>query len=562
MSPSRRLRVYWERYAAPTRTERDAGFRAVLDAATGRGLRVAGLFGVAALVGAAVAVGVTTLIAGGDMVEATVEATLQIGRVLTDKLFVFAAAAVFLAVARFRPRLTVGRWLVAAYVLVAAGFLTADDVARADIEFLAAWLSLLLLLTVGTVPFQPVQTLALGLLITIVHTGATAVPGMEVSLDVSENVRRIAYLVLVTFLCTVMNGALYAGRYGQYRVTERLARLRDRLERRSQLLETRGAELEAQQAELESSLGRLSRAQTQLVQQEKMASLGQLTAGVAHELKNPLNFVNNFAQLSAELLDDFEDELREDDGRSVAEALGASGDLLDDLRANAAKIREHGRRADGIIRSMLAHSRATPGPHRPAPLNGLLEEYVGLAYHGMRAEHTGFNVEIEKSLDPAVGDVEMVPEEMGRVFLNLLDNALQATRERAADGEPDYAPRLSVATRPLPRGGAEVRVSDNGRGIPDDVLDRIFEPFFTTKPTGEGTGLGLSLTYEIVVHGHGGTLDVETAEGEGTTFVVSLPGEDPAATGGAAASGAAASGMASGGMASGGAAGRGGEAQD
>ena len=529
MSPRRRLRVYWERYAAPTRTERDAGFRAVLDAATVRGLRVAGLFGVAALVGGAVAIGVTTLIAGGGMVEATVEATLQIGRVLTDKLFIFAAAGVFLLVARFRPRLTLGRWLVAAYVLVAAGFLTADDVARTDIEFLAAWLSLLLLLTVGTVPFQPVQTLALGLLILFVHTAAAALPGMDASLDASETVRRIAYLVLVTFLCTAMNGALYAGRWGQHRVAERIARLRDRLERRSVLLEARSGELEAQQAELESSLDRLSRAQTQLVQQEKMASLGQLTAGVAHELKNPLNFVNNFAQLSAELLDDFEDELREDPSRPISEGLDASGDLLADLRANAAKIREHGRRADGIIRSMLAHSRAQPGPHRPAPLNGLVEEYVGLAYHGMRAEHTGFNVDIQKSLDPAVGEVSMVPEEIGRVFLNLLDNALQALRARAADEGDGYAPVLSVATRPMPGGGAEVRVADNGAGISADVRDRIFEPFFTTKPTGEGTGLGLSLTYEIVVHGHGGTLDVETAEGEGTTFVVTLPGEDPVA---------------------------------
>ena len=529
MSPRRRLRVYWERYVAPTRTERDPAFRAVLDAATVRGLRVAGLFGVAALVGGAVAVGVTTLIAGGGMVEATVEATLQIGRVLTDKLFIFAAAAVFLLVARLRPRLTLGRWLVAAYVLVAAGFLTADDVARADIEFLAAWLSLLLLLTVGTVPFQPVQTLALGLLILVVHTAAAALPGADVSLDVSENVRRIAYLVLVTFLCTAMNGALYAGRWGQHRVAERIARLRDRLERRSVLLEARSAELEAQQAELESSLGRLSRAQTQLVQQEKMASLGQLTAGVAHELKNPLNFVNNFAQLSAELLDDFEDELREDPSRTITEGLESSGDLLADLRANANKIREHGRRADGIIRSMLAHSRAQPGPHRPAPLNGLVEEYVGLAYHGMRAEHTGFNVDIQKSLDPAVGEVSMVPEEIGRVFLNLLDNALQAMRTRAAAEGDGYAPVLSVVTRPMPGGGAEVRIADNGAGIPDDVRDRIFEPFFTTKPTGEGTGLGLSLTYEIVVHGHGGALDVESTEGEGTTFVVTLPGEDPAA---------------------------------
>ena len=260
-------------------------------------------------------------------------------------------------------------------------------------------------------------------------------------------------LLLATFLATAMSGALYAGRYAQHRVTVRLARLRDRLERRGKLLETRSAELESQQAELEASLDRLSRAQSQLVQQEKMASLGQLTAGVAHELKNPLNFVNNFAQLSVELLDDLEEEFDEDPSRPISEALDQSGDLLADLRANATKIREHGRRADGIIRSMLAHSRAQPGPHRPAPLNSLLDEYIGLAYHGMRAEHTGFNVDIVRNLDPAVGEVEMVPEEMGRVFLNLLDNALQTVRARAGVEADSYEPRLTVSTAAQPDGG-------------------------------------------------------------------------------------------------------------
>ncbi len=532
MTLSRRLRVLWERYVAPTRLEHDPGFRAVLDTATVIGMRVAGLFGVVALVGAVVAVMVTSVLAGdGVMTSAS-----RITAALSDKLNVLAAAAGFLVVARFRPGLVVGRWLVAAYVLVAAGFLVADDVTRLDVEFLAAWLALLLLLTVGAVPFQPIQTLVLGVVVTVLHTTVAMLLALEGGLDLGESVRRLAYLLLATFLATAMSGALYAGRYAQYRVTVRLSRLRDRLERRGELLEARGREMEAQQEQLEASLGRLSKAQSQLVQQEKMASLGQLTAGVAHELKNPLNFVNNFAQLSVELLDDFEDELREDPSRPVSEALEHSGDLLTDLRANATKIREHGRRADGIIRSMLAHSRAQPGPHRPAPLNSLLEEYVGLAYHGMRAEHTGFYVDVTKDLDPEVGQIPMVPEEMGRAFLNLLDNALQAVRARAASEGDGYVPRLTVRTAARPDGGAEVRIADNGNGIPDEVRERIFEPFFTTKPTGEGTGLGLSLTYEIVVHGHGGTLDVETAEGEGTTFVVTLPAEAPDTAGAAGTS--------------------------
>ena len=520
MSPTVRLRFYWERYIAPTRAEADPGLRAVLDGATVIGMRVAGLFGVVVLLGAVVAAVVTGVLGG----ENVMDSTSQIAEVLSGTLFVYAASAVFLVAARLKPGVTLGRWLLTLFVLAGSCILTYQELVRGDFGFLAAWLSLFLLFTVGTVPFQPIQTLALGTAITVLHTASVALAGsVGTTLDPGETVRRLVYLLLVTFLCTAMSAALYAGRRRQYRGTLRLARLRDRLQARGHELEARSAELEAQQAELAASLGRLENAQTQLVQQEKMASLGQLTAGVAHELKNPLNFVNNFAQLSVELLDDLEDELGEDPERPVGEALGQSGDLIDDLRSNATKIREHGRRADGIIRSMLAHSRATPGPSRAAPLNSLLKEYVGLAYHGMRAEHTGFNVDIQTDLDPAVGEVEMVPEEMGRVFLNLLDNALQAMRSRA--GEPGYEPVLRVRSRPWGEDGVQVEIADNGTGIPEDVKAKIFEPFFTTKPTGEGTGLGLSLAYEIVVHGHGGQLAVETAEGEGTTFTVSLPGQ-------------------------------------
>ena len=526
MSPLVRLRVLWERYIAPTRAEANPGFRAVLDGATSIGLRVAGLFGVVALLGGGAAALLTGVLGGGGMRDSAG----RISELLSGTLFVYAAAAVFLVVARFRPGVVLARWLVAAFVLIGAMTLTYQEIIRGDFEFLAAWLSLFLVFTVGTVPFQPIQTLVLGGVITLLHTLSVALAGSTgTMLDPGESVRRLSFLLLITFLCTAMSAALYAGRLAQHRGTRRLARLRDRLQARGQELEARKAELEAQQVELEASVERLGQAQTQLVQQEKMASLGQLTAGVAHELKNPLNFVNNFAQLSVELLDELEDELVEDPDRPVGQALEASADLVDDLRSNASKIREHGRRADGIIRSMLAHSRATPGPSRLAPLNSLLKEYVGLSYHGMRAEHSGFNVEIQTELDPDVGQVMMVPEEMGRVFLNLLDNALQAMRARAAGEEPGYQPVLRVTSEPFGDQGVRVRITDNGKGIPDDVRERVFEPFFTTKPTGEGTGLGLSLSYEIVVHGHGGALDVETEPGEGTTFVVTLPGEAPEA---------------------------------
>ena len=507
---------------APSRAEDDPGFRAVLDDATTIGVRIAGLFGVVALVGVGLASIITGFLGGNDVVASA----QYVGRALSDKLFVFAVPAVFLLVARFRPGLSVGRWLLTAFVVIGAIVLTVDDVDRSDFEFLAAWLSLLLVFAIGTVPFQPAQTLALGAFITVLHTMAVMIVGEEFAMiDTGESVRRLSYLLLVTFVCTATSAALYTGRLTQYKGTLRLARLRDRLQQRGRLLEARGSELEAQSAELEASVNRLRKAQSQLVQQEKMASLGQLTAGVAHELKNPLNFVNNFAQLSVELMDDLEDELREDPSRTVEDALEVSGDLLTDLRSNATKIREHGRRADGIIRSMLAHSRAQPGPSRSAPVNSLLKEYVGLAYHGMRAEHSGFNVDIQTDLDEQVGEVLMVPEEMGRVFLNLLDNALQAMRKRAESSDEPYDPVLSVRSRPWKGKGVRVEIGDNGTGISDEAREHVFEPFFTTKPSGEGTGLGLSLAYEIVVHGHGGKLSVETEEGAGTTFTVLLPGE-------------------------------------
>ena len=517
MTSARTLRALWGRYVAPAHLERDPAFRAVLDEATGRGLQVAGLFGVAALVGAVLSSILAAAIQGDSMVAAATD----LSAVLSDKLFLFSLAALFLIVLRFRPGMRTGRTLVGLYVACVGVTLIVEHLLQPTGSFIAAWLSLLLLLTVGTVPFQPVQTAILGATLSVLP--ALTLAGDIPAIDASSEIRRFAYLLLFTFVCTVMSAALYDGRYTQHRTTLRLARLRDRLQSRSELLEARSAELEAQSAELTASIERLSKAQTQLVQQEKMVSLGQLTAGVAHELKNPLNFVNNFAQLSEELLDDLDAELREDPARPVGEALDASGDLIDDLRANAAKIRDHGRRADGIIRSMLAHSRSTPGPRRAARLNTLLEEYVGLAYHGMRAEHARFNVDLVRDFDPAVGEIEMVPEEMGRVFLNLLDNAFAAVRDREMAGvDTAFAPRVAVRTRQVPAGVA-ISVQDNGTGMSEDVRDRIFEPFFTTKPTGEGTGLGLSLTYEIVVHGHGGTLALDTAEGVGTTFTVTLP---------------------------------------
>ncbi len=282
------------------------------------------------------------------------------------------------------------------------------------------------------------------------------------------------------------------------------------------LVAERTVALEEKSEALEQSLDGLRGAQARLVQQEKLASLGGLAAGLAHEIKNPLNFVTNFAQLNVGLAADLREAFHTGDREMVEE-------MLVDLEANTQKIHEHGHRADGIVRGMLGHARGEGGQRQPFGLNALVEEHVALVYHGARARDGQFQCTVEIDLDPAVGDVDGVPQEIARVLQNLLGNAFDAVRARATaggDGAP-FEPVVTVRTR---RTGDSVTVAvgDNGPGVPADLRARIFEPFFTTKPTGQGTGLGLSLSHGVVV-GHGGALEVESVEGAGATFTVTLP---------------------------------------
>jgi signal transduction histidine kinase len=277
-------------------------------------------------------------------------------------------------------------------------------------------------------------------------------------------------------------------------------------------------EVQARTRELEQSLADLRQAQDRLVQTEKLASLGQLTAGIAHEIKNPLNFVNNFASLSRELLD----ELREALGRLPQDARADADDLMGMIDSNLEKVASHGRRADSIVKNMLLHSRDGAGERARVSVNAMLEEALNLGYHGARAEKPGFNVALEKALDPEAGEVDLYPQEFTRALLNLISNGFYASAKRQQSEGPGYQPTLRAATRD--RGGrVEIRIRDNGAGIPDDVRAKMFNPFFTTKPAGEGAGLGLSLSHDIVVKQHGGTLDVETAPDAFTEFIITLP---------------------------------------
>jgi signal transduction histidine kinase len=280
-------------------------------------------------------------------------------------------------------------------------------------------------------------------------------------------------------------------------------------------------QVQARTEELASSLDELRTAQDRLVQTEKLASLGQLTAGIAHEIKNPLNFVNNFASLSAELTDELNEVLSpaalDDKTREEVD------EITQTLKDNLKKVVQHGKRADSIVKNMLLHSREGSGDHRPADINALLDESLNLAYHGARAEKREFNVTLQRDFDQMAGTVEVFPQEITRVFLNLIANGFYAvTKRRLENGNSGFEPVLRASTKNL-GDTVEIRIRDNGTGIPAEVREKMFNPFFTTKPAGEGTGLGLSMSHDIIVKQHGGTIDVATEAGQFTEFTVVLP---------------------------------------
>ena len=283
-------------------------------------------------------------------------------------------------------------------------------------------------------------------------------------------------------------------------------------------LKERNKELEKKVAErtedLRVSLEELKAAQSQLIQSEKMASLGELTAGIAHEIQNPLNFVNNFSEVNTELLIELKEEIENKNYEEVSE-------IADDVITNQQKINSHGKRADAIVKGMLQHSRTSNGQKELTNINALTDEFLRLAYHGLRAKDKSFNAKLETQFDTSLGKVNIAAQDIGRVILNLINNAFYAVNDRKKQEKDGYEPTVTASTKKI-GDQLEVKITDNGLGIPSDIKEKIFQPFFTTKPTGQGTGLGLSLSYDIV-KAHGGELKVETKEGEGTSFIINLP---------------------------------------
>jgi len=299
----------------------------------------------------------------------------------------------------------------------------------------------------------------------------------------------------------------------EYKITETIkAKLEVQVEERT-------AALTKQKEELQQTISELKATQAQLIQSEKMASLGELTAGIAHEIQNPLNFVNNFSEVSTELVDELNEEIASGNIEEVKV-------IANDLKQNLEKINHHGKRAGDIVKGMLQHSRSSTGVKEATDINKLADEYLRLAYHGLRAKDKAFNAAMKTDYDEHIGMVNIVSQDIGRVILNLLTNAFYAVNEKSKsaqqnDGEVRYQPTVTVSTKMLGN-KVEIRVADNGKGIPQQVIDKIFQPFFTTKPAGQGTGLGLSLSYDII-KAHGGEIKVHNKEMGGAEFIITLP---------------------------------------
>jgi two-component system NtrC family sensor kinase len=343
-----------------------------------------------------------------------------------------------------------------------------------------------------------------------------------IAVTLDQNTLLAQLLFYVSILSFPVGMSFYLGVQSSItnrRLVASLAEVQVLSEQKQQILASQNEILEREvterTAELNQSLHDLKATQTQLIQSEKMASLGELTAGIAHEIQNPLNFVNNFSEVTVELLDEMDEELDKGDIQE-AKTIGA------DLKQNLQKINHHGKRADFIVKGMLEHSRTNTGQKQLTDMNVLCDEFLKLSYHGLRAKDKNFNAEMTTHFDPKLPKVNASQQDMGRVMLNLFNNAFYAVNQKNKTAGTDYKPEVSVATS-MENGQVIIKVKDNGIGIPDAIKDKIMQPFFTTKPTGEGTGLGLSLTYDMVVKGHGGSIDVNSVEGEGSEFIIKLP---------------------------------------
>ena len=325
----------------------------------------------------------------------------------------------------------------------------------------------------------------------------------------------VVWMIAMIIMSGKQQKALQREREKTHQEEEQKKWMEARKEELEKLVNERTSELRQQKEQVETTLAELKATQTQLIQSEKMASLGELTAGIAHEIQNPLNFVNNFSEVNSELIQEMKSEIEKGNMEEVKA-------IANDIAENEQKIVYHGKRADAIVKGMLQHSRSSSSVKELTDINALADEYLRLAYHGLRAKDKSFNAVMKTDFDENIGNIKIFPQDIGRVILNLITNAFYAVTEKKKQAGAGYEPTVSISTKRI-NGNVEIRVADNGNGIPAAARSKIFQPFFTTKPTGQGTGLGLSMSYDIVTKGHNGELKVETKEGEGSIFIIILP---------------------------------------
>ena len=406
------------------------------------------------------------------------------------------------------------------------------------VDHLTVWIwqlveAILIAITFQLEIFQPARKLMVGLIPLMILLFLTAwfetlFPKIYEKIDNYFDLAKaiaITWMTAMIWLASKERKALETEKQKRLVEEERNRRIEEQKLQLESLVALRTNEITRQNEELETTLVELQSTQKQLIQAEKMASLGELTAGIAHEIQNPLNFVNNFSEVSVELIAEMKEELKAGNTEAVIE-------IAEDIEKNLYKISHHGKRADAIVKGMLQHSRSSTGIKEATDLNSLADEYLRLSYHGLRAKDKNFNATMVTHYDENIGLVYIIPQDLGRVFLNLYTNAfysVTAKKKAAVDSNATYEPTVTVITKLVKNGGDEgedivwISVKDNGMGIPQKVLDKIYQPFFTTKPSGEGTGLGLSLSYDIIYKGHNGKMTVDTKEGEYAEFIIVLP---------------------------------------
>ncbi|MBD3225652.1 MAG: GAF domain-containing protein, partial [Caldithrix sp.] len=334
---------------------------------------------------------------------------------------------------------------------------------------------------------------------------------------------RMLHMLSSQIAVSIENGRLYAHLQKANEQLEEYSRtLEKKVGERTRALQKKSDELQKNKENLEKTLYNLEQTQAQLVHSEKMASLGELTAGIAHEIKNPLNFISNFSEISLDFIDELREMVAKMTNKADNELITESNGLFDDLHRNISKISQHSKRADSIIHSMMLHSRGSSGQKEPTDINNLLRESMNLVYHSMRAQHLDFNMDFHETLDENLPKIQAAPQDISRVFLNILNNGSYAAYNKFIMESRDLQPQIWISSS-MDRDYVEIRIKDNGPGIPEENRERIFNPFFTTKPTGQGTGLGLSLSYDIVVKQHNGEMTFESRVGEHTEFIIRLP---------------------------------------